>query len=192
LLGNVFSGRRTVRNYSSDPVALDQLATALHCAHIADLASWPSEHLVGNVLEFRLLAFAVENLDSAVYRYDPACHALARLMKPPTPDQTRQLFLQPEFGSGPVAIFIVGNLAAATALHGAAGYRQLLLRAGVAGHRLWMTMMAMGLSGGLTAGVNAELARHVLDLDGFRAANFLAFVGGRAAKRTRASIMRLE
>jgi nitroreductase len=89
-----------------------------------------------------------------------------------------ELFVQPEFASAPVIIWIAGNLAAACARLGALGHRLLLLRAGLAGHRLWTAALAMGLSGGITAGVVSGAAREQFGLDGYRQVSLLAFATG--------------
>lgn len=86
--------------------------------------------------------------------------------------------MQSEFAKAPLVVWITGNLAAAAARHGGFGHRQLLMRAGMAAHRLWMAGMATGLSGCIVAGVVPGAARRQLELDGYRKASLIALAAG--------------
>jgi SagB-type dehydrogenase family enzyme len=180
-LGEVLSTRTSIRHYASKFVAVEQLSTMLHCAHHSDLKEWPEEHRLGQSLIFLTLAWRVEGLNPGVYAYDSQNHALSFVRHAPTSQETVELFLQREFAAAPMVVWIVGNLAAACARHGAFGHRKLLLRAGAAGHRLWMAASGMGLAGTVTAGVITGAARQQLGLDGYQRASLLAFPTGYAA-----------
>ncbi len=185
LVGNVLAGRRTVRNYSSDPVSLEQIASALACAQLGDQKDWPQEHDAGNMLGFTILALRIDGLHSGTYRYFPEEHRLVMAPQHLSLSQLEGLFLQSDFASAPCAIWITGNLATSYARYGNFGHRQLLLRAGAAGHRLWMGTLAAGLSGAVTAGVVPGAARRLLGIDGFEQIGLLAFLCGHAAKNFR-------
>ena len=153
----------------------------LDCAHRGDVRDWPDEHDAEQPLNFMVLAWQVNQIVPAVYGYDSRNHGLSFLHPIPSPRDSRALFVQREFASARLVVWITGNLAAACCRHGAAGQRQLLLRAGSAGHRLWMAAMAVGLSGCLVAGLVPSAARLLLGLDGYRKTGLLAFATGHRA-----------
>jgi len=182
-VGDILAERTSIREFSPDPVSLDALSTMLDCAHQGDVRDWPDEHDAGQPLNFLVLAWQVNLIRPAVYSYDSRHHGLLFLHPIPSPRNARELFVQREFASARLVLWITGNLAAACCRYGAAGHRQLLLRAGSAGHRLWMAAMAMGLSGCLVAGLVPGAARRQLGLDGYRKASLLAFATGHQAGR---------
>ena len=77
---------------------------------------------------------------------------------------------------------MIGNLAAACASEGAFGHRRLLLQAGMAGHRIWLAALSIGLSGSLIAGLIPGVARRQLFLDGFREASLFGVAVGSSAE----------
>jgi len=174
----ILTERTSVRHYASNRVSLDQIGSMLYCAHVGDLADWPQEHAEGQALSFLVLASRVQELSPGVYAYTPGQHALGLLRPALAVDKMVELFVQPEFSSAPVVMWIAGNLAAACARHGAFGHRQLLLRAGAASNRLWAAAMGMGLVGCIVAGVVPGAARQHLGLDGYQHASLIAFSAG--------------
>jgi len=177
IVSEILAQRTTVRNYAMDPVSPDQLAAILDCAHQGDLEQWRDEHLA-QPLTFYVLAWRLGRFKPGVYTYDAESHSLQLVAPARSVRESMELFVQPEFASAPVIIWIAGNLAAACARLGALGHRLLLLRAGLAGHRLWTAALAMGLSGGITAGVVSGAAREQFGLDGYRQVSLLAFATG--------------
>jgi nitroreductase len=154
----------------------------LHHAHEGDLVDWPLEHTEGQALTFLAIASRVQGVEPGVYAYVHHAHTLAVAKPVIAFEKMIDLFVQLEFASAPVIIWISGNLAAACARHGAFGHRQLLLRAGAAANRLWMAAMAMDLEGCIVAGVVPGAARQQLGLDGYRYASLIAFAAGYGAK----------
>ncbi|HYE73791.1 MAG TPA: hypothetical protein VEF04_10680, partial [Blastocatellia bacterium] len=71
-----------------------------------------------------------------------------------------------------------GNLAAACARYGSWGHRQLLLRTGAAGQRLWLSSIGVGLAGTVFAGFLPRAANRFAGLDGYLQASLLAFAVG--------------
>jgi SagB-type dehydrogenase family enzyme len=175
-LEGVLGKRRSIRQYSQRPVEVDVLATVLHGALSAD-AVWPEEYRHSD-LAYYVLARQVAGIAPGLYRYHAETHGLSREGPPLLRDHMLDLLVQAEFADVPVLIWITGNLAAACAGEGARGHRQLLLRAGAAGHRLWMAALSLGLSGCLVAGVVPGAARRLLGFDGYLTASLLAFAMG--------------
>ena len=174
----LLAARSSVRWYLPDSVLVCQITTILASAHNFDAHEWPTEHLEGEALNFLVLACRVEGLDQGLYEFNAATHTLSFVDRLYTIQQRCDLFVQKEFALAPLVIWIVGNLAASCYRRGALGHRHMLLRAGAAGHRLWMTALAMGLSGCIVAGVSPSVARRQLALDGYRRASLLAVAVG--------------
>jgi nitroreductase len=146
----------------------------LYLAQQGDANDWPAEHRDGQSLDFLVLAARVEGLSPGVYWYRALNHALLPSRAGLSAAETLELFVQEQFASAPLVIWIAGDLAGACARHGAFGLRQLLLRAGAAGNRLWMAALGIGLAGCLVAGIIPGAARRLLGLDGYRHASLLA------------------
>lgn len=171
--------RTSIRFYDKQAVGLEQVATILHTASSGDRRDWRAESEAGVDLQMLLVAWRVVDLAPAVYRYEPVEHALSFVG--PAPDQQTEgtdLVLQTEFADAPIIVFLTGNLAAASARHGAWGHRQLLLRAGSAGHRLWLASLGVGLVGTVFAGFLPRAAQRIAGVDGYTNASLLAYSAG--------------
>ena len=177
-VASVLAGRISVRDFSPQYISLHQVSSMLQSAHRGDERDWPAEHREGLPLTFVTVAWRIDGLKSGVYVYQPRENALSFACAAPSPEVSRRLFVQSEFGLGAAAIWIVGNSAATCARHGDFGHRTLLLRAGAAGNRLWLAGIGSGLSGTLVAGLVADEARSHLGLDGYARTGLLAFVMG--------------
>jgi len=185
LLDEVLGGRNSARTYTDDPVSLAQLSTILGYAHRWDAAEWRSGEHGEEALKFTVLANNVEGLESGVYAYEPVSRELISLRGALSVEESVDLFVQPEFAEAPVTVWISANLAAACSRAGSFGHRRLLIRAGAAGHRLWMASLALGMSGCLVAGVIPGAARRRLGMDGYTNASLLAFAAGHGSLHPR-------
>ena len=179
--------RVSTRFFTSEPLKLVHLATLLQSAQDGDQHDWSQEKETGVFLQFTVVAWRVENCPPAVYCYESHSHALVPIHT--IPDQTteaKNLVLQVEFADAPVIILITGNLAAASARYGAWGHRQLLIRAGTAGQRLWFASLGLGLAGTVFAGFLQPAAYTYANIDGYRSAGLLAYTTGYAYPDRRA------
>jgi SagB-type dehydrogenase family enzyme len=183
-VGDVLSRRTSVRRYDVHPVHIDQLNMMLYCAEKGDFEDWPADRCD---LPLKLLAMAwrVDGLDPGVYVYDYRSRHLSLAGGPLSNAQRKELFVQDEFAQAPLVIWIAGSLLAACARQGAFGHRRLLLRAGAAAHRVWMTALGMGLSGALVAGLIPGAAERYLGIDGYLQVSLLATAIGYEAKDSR-------
>ncbi len=171
--------RTAIRFYDRAPISPAQLGAILQAASGGDRRDWPQEEEAGVSLQFLVVAWRVEGIIPALYRYDPRTHELAHIGPAPTPEEGAGLVLQTEFADAPVIVFITGALAAACARYGSWGHRQLLLRAGAAGHRLWMASIGVGLVGTVFAGFLPRAANRIAGADGNLQASLLAYSAGR-------------
>src|SRR5262249_30889523 len=144
--------RTSARMFDRRAIGLAELATMLGVAIDGDRIDWPGEEQAGVDLQLTVVAWRVDGLAPAVWRYEPRTHALAFVGRAPAAEEAATLTLQLEFTSAPALVFITGGLAAACARYGSWGHRQLLLRAGAAGERLWLAALGTGLAGSVFAG----------------------------------------
>jgi SagB-type dehydrogenase family enzyme len=179
-VGSAFSKRISVRQYSPDPIRALDIGTALHYAYSADMLDWPAENGAYLPLTFVILAKNVLGVQEGVYEYQPDRHGLESMGRCLSHAQSSELFIQGEFANAPAVIWVIGNLAGACARDGVSGYRRDLIRAGAAGHRLWMAAIGLGLSGCLVAGMVPSAGRRLLGLDGYKRAAYIAFATGYA------------
>lgn len=170
--------RMAIRFYPPTPLSAAQLGTILKAAILGDQQDWPHEEEAGVGLQLMAVAWRVEGIEPAVYSYDPKSHELAYVGPAPDPKEATSLALQAEFAAAPVLIFVTGNLAAACERYGSWGHRQLLLRAGAAGLRLWLASIGVGLAGTVFAGFLPRAAHRFAGVDGYLQASLLAYSVG--------------
>jgi SagB-type dehydrogenase family enzyme len=185
---DILTQRTTVREFSDDQVSPSELATMLYYAYREDQEQWSEQHLA-HPLTFYVLAWNLTGFEPAVYVYDAEKHGLQFVAPARSFQESMDLFVQPEFASAAVVIWIAGDLAAASARLGPLGHRYLLLRAGSAGNRLWTAALAMGLSGGVTAGVVSGFAREHFGLDGYHQVSLLACATGVEAEDVEETVL---
>lgn len=172
--------RMAFRMYDDAPLTLTELGTIFHAAYAGDQQDWPQEAAAGVDIQLLAVAWRVDGLEPAVWRYEPNAHELSLIGRAPAENEADELTLQHEFTAAPVIIFITGNLAAACARYGEWGHRQMLLRGGAAGQRLWFASLGLGLVGSVFAGFLPRAAQRFAGIDGYLQASLLAFAVGRA------------
>lgn len=178
-LEDVMAERTSLRFYAEQPIELAQVATILKVASAGDEQDWSQEIAAGVTLHLLVVAWRVQDLAPAVYRYVAGDHVLEYVgLAPNQQTEGTGLVLQTEFADAPVIVLITGNLAGACERHGAWGHRQLLLRAGSAGHRLWLSSLGVGLVGTVFAGFLPRAAHRVVGVDGYRNAGLFAYAAG--------------
>ena len=171
--------RKAVRSYGTQPLRLEHVSTLLDRVARGDAEDCATGARLGMRLQFVIVVWRVDNIVPGVYLYEPDEHCLSYIRRAPDPEtEGKEMVLQIEFATAPLIILTTGNLAAATAIYGAWGYRQLLLRAGSAGQRLWLASVAMGLAGTVFAGFLPRAAHEIAGIDGYRSAGLLAFATG--------------
>lgn len=180
-LWSVLQNRRAVRAYRKESISQSSLSTMLRTAIEGDAADWPAAEYSAR-MELLVVGWRVEGLAQAIYRYLPATHSLVPIG--PAPDQEasgKDLVLQTEFADASAIVLVAGELSLALRQHGAWGHRNLLVRAGSAGYRLWLASLVAGLSGTVFAGLLPRAAQRIAGLDGYRRAGLFAFAVGHAA-----------
>lgn len=177
-LFDVLRDRKAVRSYQGAPISQQALATMLKTAADGDAADWPEEQDISK-LQLIVVGWRLEGIAPAIYEYVPGRHLLSLIG--PAPDQQTEgadLVLQTEFARASAIVLITGALGTALARHGSWGHRNLLLRAGAAGQRLWLASLGAGLQGSVFAGFLPAAARRHAGVDGYHRAGLLAWATG--------------
>lgn len=179
-LQQAMRARAAIRFYDAAPITLAQLGTIFHTTMAGDRQNWPQEEAAGVGLQLKVVAWRVADLEPAIWQYEPDTHELSYVGRAPAAaEEAETLALQHEFSAAPIIVFITGNLAAACTRYGSWGHRQMLLRAGAAGQRLWMSAIGVGLAGTVFAGFLPRAAQRFAGVDGYLQASLLAFAAGR-------------
>lgn len=179
-LEQVLARRESVRRFAAAPVPLPAVAAALAAADGGDRRDWAAERTAGVGLTLLLVAWNVEGLPAAAYRYDGAAHALVEIGPAPSAP-AGSLLRQPEFATAGAVVEVAGDLAAAVARLGSHGHRLLLVRAGAAAHRAWLAALSADLAGCIFEGLLDAPLRESCAVDGWARARLVALALGRAA-----------
>ena len=172
---DVLSKRATVRHYADSPVKLPALRHVLSTGLRYGLERVADERLG---LSLYILALRVDGLEPGVYLFDLSKSALSLVRTCPSTAAVEDLFIQRGFSTAPVCIFIAADLAIITAASGSYGHRLSLVRAGAVAQSLWHSAMALGLQGGITAGIVLRGTKELLGVDGLFSTPLLAFTMG--------------
>jgi hypothetical protein len=135
----VFRRRGSIRDFSPDPIAREELAAIL-----AD-AMGPIPLDVAPSNELRLIANAVDGLEPGAYRFQPP-DGFELLRAGDFRRQAGYLVLEQYLGSLAAAVmFAMADLNAVLQRHGNRGYRAAQLEAGVRVGRIYLGAFARGL-----------------------------------------------
>jgi hypothetical protein len=135
--------RRTVRDFAPEPLTDAVLSATLAAAREQDARMAPGEAEAGNGLTPVVLVRRATGIGPGVYGSGPAVNSLYRY-GPLTPQAWDCLFSDPQFGSAPVLVLMVGSVEAAWHRHGAPGHLRLLRRAGSAAYAGWLAALRRG------------------------------------------------
>jgi SagB-type dehydrogenase family enzyme len=164
-VATVLDSRKSVRTFSPSPTSLSSLHAVLSAAWMNDREEWKLAHKLRIHLNFTVLRQVSDEGRFSVYRYAPAYGALEKLHEEVDDAAVREMFVQEEFVHAPTSIFISAHIAQAVACFGPAAYKLLLVRAGAAGHRMWLTGLALGMEGTLVAGLRTRGVRAQIEKD---------------------------
>jgi hypothetical protein len=135
----VFRRRGSIRDFSPEPVACDQLAAILAGA----MAPIPLD--VPRCNELRVIVNAVDGLESGAYRYRPP-DGFDILRAGNFRRQAGYLVLEQLLGARAAAvIFAMADLEAVVGRHGNRGHRAVQLEAGIRVGRIYLGAFARGL-----------------------------------------------
>lgn len=171
--------RTSIRAFDESEIRMEELHSILYAAWFSDYEEWKGVHRKVP-LSFIVLKRDGRTKVRAAFRYEPYRQLIVPLSEGLNEDCGSEIFFQSEFASAPLSILITANLSRACRNLGTAAYRLLLLRAGAAGHRMWLAGVAFGLEGTVHAGIKiSSIRRHLFgSLDG-QAPLFACSLGAR-------------
>jgi SagB-type dehydrogenase family enzyme len=144
-LGETIQHRGSTRQFSQEPLGLEDLATALGWATRPLPADVP-----GGLVDLYLIVNAVEGLAPGAWRYWPDAHALELIRAGDFRRQSAYLCLEQGLGGDAAAvIYFLAPLDGLLTAWGNRGYRLANLEAGIAGGRAYLAAYAQrfGASG---------------------------------------------
>lgn len=167
-LARALSERRSVREFGTDPLALEEVAQLLWAAQgITDPRGLRTAPSGGGKfpLEAHVVAGAVDGLGPGVYRYLPARHALT-LVAPGDPRAalTRASGGQACVADAPVSIVLTAVYPRITDKYGDRGRRYAVLEAGHAAQNVLLQATALGMGGVPVGAYDDDAARAALGL----------------------------
>jgi hypothetical protein len=133
--------RRSVREFSADPLPKSQLDAVVAAALDADAAMWPAPSHGAVTWEILTAAFHVGGLDPGVYARrggrdavlaGPGCASFGALRR--------------QYADAPVLLLICADLNQACRAAGPAGYPAALVRSGTIGYAAWLRTISVGLA----------------------------------------------
>lgn len=148
-LEEALSRRRSVREYSKEPLAIQELSQLLWAAQgITDPRGLRTAPSAGGTypLEVYVVVGAVEGLSAGVYKYRPKDHALARIRE----GDKRAELAGAALGQGwvreaAIDIIIAADYGRTTARYGERGVRYVHMEAGHAAQNVLLQAAALGL-----------------------------------------------
>jgi nitroreductase len=171
----VFRRRGSIRDFSPEPVAQDELAAILAGA----MGPVPLD--VPPSSEFRLIANAVEGLDPGVYRFEPP-DGFGLLRAGNFRRQAGYLVLEQFLGALAAAtMFAMADLDEVLGRHGNRGYRAAQLEAGIRVGRVYLGAFARGLGATASTFYDDDVSAFLAPEEGL--SPMLAVAVGRRASR---------
>ena len=148
-LEEALEGRRSVRDFRSEPLDLHQVAQLLWAAQGVTgprgLRSVPSAGAL-YPLEVHLVVGGVEELEPGVYRFDPDRHTLTHTRSGDRRDELAAAALgQDWMADAPVMILVTALFERTTSIYGERGVRYVHMEVGHAAQNVYLQAVAMGL-----------------------------------------------
>jgi SagB-type dehydrogenase family enzyme len=160
--------RRSVREYTTAPVALDELSGLCMAAEGERAGQSPTDPLIAESAQLGLYVIArdVTGLEPGVYRYLTETHSLRLLKAGDFSDACARACVQQDFCGTADALFVKTVRWSEMAVpDGDRGYCYANIRAGVLGEALCLQGTALGIG---TCGVGAFLDSDLTDILGIR------------------------
>jgi SagB-type dehydrogenase family enzyme len=182
-------GRKSIRQFSGEPVGLGQTSTLLHCAYGRLESHRRVVPSAGGLysLELFLLALGVDDLPQGAYRYDTLAHGLEKL--PAVPGRSvRSAFVVPTDADSSAALLVLAGVFWRTRFkYGTRGYRFVLLEAGHAAQNVLLAASALELAALPFGGFYDRPLDEILMLDSVHESVLYAvLVGGAGSESLRA------
>jgi SagB-type dehydrogenase family enzyme len=181
-LAAAIRARKSISEFSGDPIALVQASTLLHCAYGRLESHRRVVPSAGGLysLELFLLALRVDDLPQGAYRYETLEHGLERL--PAVPGRSvRSAFVVPTDADRAAALLVLaGVFWRARFKYGTRGYRFVLLEAGHAAQNVLLAASTLELGAVPFGGFYDRPLDEIVMLDSVHESVLYAVLVGRA------------
>jgi SagB-type dehydrogenase family enzyme len=190
-LEDAITRRRSGRNFSTNAMDIEHLATLLYLAngvrHVEHAGAAVYHRNVPNAgnlgsVEIFPVVLNVDNVPPGIYHFDTLFHDLACLRGGQFDSWLKELvFFQVEFGSAAVALVLTSAVGRLQAKYGPRGYRLGVCDVGHVSQNLYLVGAGLGLEVCATAGFVDEELDQALGLDGVNTASMLVLLVGYSA-----------
>jgi SagB-type dehydrogenase family enzyme len=187
------TSRTSGRNFSSDPLPLDQLAALLYLGNAVRTAQGagmevfyqrnvPNSGNLGSVEIFPII-MNVAGVEPGIYHFDSVRHDLAQLRKGDFRVWLReQILFQLEFSEAAAALILTSAVGRLQSKYGLRGYRFALLDTGHVSDNIYLAGTGLGLQVCATAGFIDDELDAALGLDGLNISSMLVILVGATKK----------
>lgn len=159
-LDETLIGRRSVREFSTDPLPRSHLSAVIAAALDADAATWPAHPHGAVTFEILVAVFRVDGLAAGVYACRGGHHAMLA-----GPGSAWFDALRGQYADAPVLLLICGDLNQACRAADSAGYPSMLVRSGTIGYAAWLWAISAGLAGSVYGGASHRVTDVARKLD---------------------------
>ena len=154
--------RASVREYVSESIRLQDVATMLRCSSDYDDFEWKDYRALGVELSFKILLRDGNTGNYEISEYCSRHECLHKLRAGLERRYVQRMYIQEEFADAPLTVIICSSISSATRSLGTFGYTNLLTRAGAAAYRIWLCGIGLGLEGTIHAGLKVSVIRQIL------------------------------
>lgn len=180
-LEKVLCARRSLREFSGEPLELSQIAQLLWAAQgVTGAEAHRTSPSAGGLygLELYLIAANVNGLPAGIYRYEILTHELVSLIEGDTRQRLfRSALEQTSISQAPAIFALAGVYERISAKYGERGVRYTHMEAGHAAQNLLLQAVALGLGAVLVGAFDDAKVRRVLKLSKQEAPLYLIPVG---------------
>ncbi|MGW7548368.1 hypothetical protein ACWGKQ_45720 [Streptomyces sp. NPDC054770] len=139
----VLRRRTSVSRFAAEPLSSDVLDQVRRSGLAAERRQWPYESHGDVGITVAVAAYRVDGLAPGLHLYEDSGNGGPRV----TVDVADWLrLLQVKYADAPALLLVCGDLDAACAVHGAAGYPHVLTRCGHAGYAALLSAVSLGLA----------------------------------------------
>lgn len=163
--------RRSVRDYTDDPITLEQLSQLLWAAQGITMRSkgYRSAPSAGATYPFEVYVVVgnVEGLEPGIYHYDPSTHSLSIIKAGDFRAELQSAALDQEWvGDAPVDIILVAFYERTANVYGERGIRYVHMEAGHIGQNLYLQATALGLGTVAVGAFHDDRVAAILETEG--------------------------
>lgn len=152
--------RRSVHEFSADPLPVSRVRAAMAAARDAEAAVWPAHSHGAVTFEILVAAFRIDGWPEGLYAVRDNHETELGGPGPVWFDSLRE-----QYADAPALLLICADLNHACQAAGPAGYPSTLVRAGTIGYAAWLWAISAGLAGSVYGGASHQVTGAARQLD---------------------------